>query len=83
MSIGFTRQNQRFALLTCCLMLASSLSAVAQTQNPGGPAPQNPAPTPAPTGGTLPPGGCVYANQNYSNGARLPNGQTCTNGSWS
>lgn len=53
----------------------------AAQQGPGGPTPQQPAPAPAPSN-PLPQGGCVYASQNYSNGATLPSGQTCKDGNW-
>lgn len=68
-----------FAVLLACLAFASAPVAIAQNQTPGCPVPQNPAPSGAP----MPKDGCMYAGQPYSSGARLGNGQTCSNGSWS
>jgi hypothetical protein len=74
-------RNSLAALIAVTAMLASVPACSAQTQGPSGPVTQNPAPTSG-GGGGVPPGGCMYAGQGYSDGAKLPNGQTCKNGSW-
>lgn len=73
-------------LVIACIVVALSAASEAQRlkahpsaqQSSSCPVPEKP----APSGSSIPPGGCVYAGLSYSNGATIPNGQTCKSGQW-